>query len=305
MFCQLATDAQLNNPHSVAISSSDQVYISEIRGQRIRKIDRNGIISTVAGTGEPGYNGDGQLAVNAKLCFPCALFVNEDEEVLFCDRNSHRVRKIDKNGIITTIAGNGNGGFNGDGQLATSALLNHPSSVFQYKNEVYIVDCLNHRIRKIDQNGTISTIAGTRNDIYPWAIHVHNDEVYFTDDRNLVCKIQHNGIIQTIAGIEHEREFNGDDKLATECKINNPQSIFIDNDSQIYIADTNNQCIRKIDQNGMMRRVIGSGAFGYSGDVPFDFHQYPHIGPRKKPKIKPFPQAYHDLNVIYSEDMEP
>jgi len=152
----------------------------------------------------------------------------------------------------------------------------------------------------MDQNGMIKTIAGARNDIYPCAIHVHNnDEVYFLDDRNLLCKIQPNGTIETIAGIENEIGFNGDDKLATQCKLNNPQGIFIDDDSQIYMADTNNQCIRRIDQNGMMKRVVGTaGQEGYSGDVLFDFIKYPHVGPRKKVLIKPFPKAYQDLIVI-------
>jgi len=137
--CQLATNAQLNHPHSVVVSSSDQVYISESHGHRIRKIDQRGIISTIAGNGIKGYDGDGQLAVNAKLSYPCALFVTEDDEVLCCDENNHRVRKIDqRNGIITTIAGNGIGGYNGDDQLATSASLNRPSSVFQYKHDIYM-----------------------------------------------------------------------------------------------------------------------------------------------------------------------
>jgi len=80
-------------------------------------------------------------------------------------------------------------------------------------------------------------------------------------------------------------------------QLNGPKGMFIDNDSQIYIADTVNNCIRKIDKNGMMTRVIGTGTRGYSGDVPYDFEKYPHIGPRKK-ALKPFPQAYHDLIVI-------
>ena len=107
-------------------------------------------------------------------------------------------------------------------------------------------------------------------------------------------------MIKTVAGIENERGIE-DDMLATECKLNCPTGIFVDNDSQIYIADSFNHCIRKIDRNGMMRRVIGTGQEGYSGDVPFDFQQYPHIGPRKKSFIKPFPHAYHDLALICVE----
>ena len=298
---QLATNAQLHTPCSVIVSSSDQVYISELFGHRIRKIDQHGIISTIAGTGIQGYNGDGQLAVNAQLYFPCGLFVTEDEEVLIADSSNYRVRKIDRHGIITTIAGTGNYGFDGDGGLATSAKLSNSRSIFQYKNEIYIGDFGNNRIRKIDQNGIISTIAGTENMVVD-AMFVHNDEVYFTDSKSLVFKILPNGSVKIISGINNEEEFNGGDMLATQCKLNFPKGIFVDNDSQVYIADTENHCIRKIDQNGMMRNVIGTACNpGYSDDVPFDFEKYPHIGPRKKQLIKPFAPAYHDLIVICLE----
>ena len=299
---QLATDAQLFSPCSVVVSSSDQVYISDANGHRIRKIDQHGIISTIAGIGIQGYNGDDKLAIQAQLNRPYGLFVTEDEEILIADGFNYRVRKIDRNGIITTIAGSGNYGFDGDGGLATSAKIWDPRSVFQYKNEIYIADSGNNRIRKIDNNGIISTIEGTEKNIYVDSVFVCNDEVYFTDSKSLVFKILQNGIIKTIAGIKSEEGFNGNDMLATQCKLNCPKGIFVDNDSQVYIADTYNHCIRRIDQNGIMRNVIGTaGKEGYSGDVPFDFQKYPHIGPRKKQLIKPFPHAYHDLIVICVE----
>ena len=300
---QLATDAQLNRPCSVVVSSSDQVYISESGGNRIRKIDRNGMISTIAGNGKGNYNGDGQLATNAHLHSPGGLFVTDDDEIFFADCENHRVRKIDRFGIISTIAGNGNDeGFNEDDQLATSASLNYPSSVFQYKNEIYIADSGNSRIRKVDQNGIITTVCvayGLTLD----SIFVHNDEVYFTDGMYQVFKIFPNGTIKAIAGMK-KAGFNGDDMSATECELDYPMGLFIDTDSQIYIADSINHCIRKIDRNGMMRMVVGTGQKGYSGDVPFDFQKYPHIGPRKKSWIKPFPHAYHDLIVTCTEQDE-
>ena len=308
---QLATNAQLSNPRSVVVSSSNQVYISEMRGHRIRKIDQNGIISTVAGTGIQGYNGDGQLAI------PFGLFVTEDEEILFADYGNHRVRKIDQSGKMSNIAGIGRASFsNGDGQLATNAAVNRPKSVFKYKNEIYIAE---YGIRKVDKNGMISTLSGAGN-LNNTSVFVHNDDVYFTDYSyllrinhtdhiHLLRKILPNGTIKTIAGCA-TKGFNGDDMLATQCKLDFPHDIFVDDDSQIYIADTFNHCIRKIDQDGIMRRVVGTAEHaGYSGDVPFDFSKYPHIGPRKKQLIKPFSHAYHDLIVICVEmdfnDYEP
>ena len=295
---QLATDAQLDHPFLVVVSSSDQVYISEYSGGRIRKIDRNGIISTIAGTGIRGYNGDGKFATNAHLYNPRGFFVTEDEELLIADTFNHRVRKVDRNGVITTIAGNAKG-YNGDDQLATNASLDNPTSVFQYKNEIYIADSNNYRIRKVDQNGMISTVWRAMI-IAPKCLFIHNDEMYFTDGLCQLFKVFPNGITKTIAGIKKEAGYNGDDQLATECKLNCPSGIFVD-DSQIYIADAHNSRIRKIDRNGMMRTIVGTGKSGYSGDVPFNFQQYPHIGPRKKQLIKPFPHAYHDLIVKCEE----
>jgi len=156
---QLATRSQLNFPKAVFVSSLNQVYISE--DGRIRKIDRHGIISTIAGTGEEGYNGDDQLAIHAELEGNLGLFVTDDEEVYICDHGNHRVRKIDRFGVISTIAGTGEAGYNGDGILATDARLYYPSNVYIYKNEIYISDTFNQRIRKVLQNGIITTIAGT------------------------------------------------------------------------------------------------------------------------------------------------
>ena len=294
---QLATNAKLRYPTSVVVSSSDQVYIAD--GKRIRKIDRNGIISTIGGTGEEGYSGDDQLAIYAKMS-PFGLFVTDDEEVLFTDSGNHCVRKIDRFGIVSTIAGNGTKGYNGDDQLATTAQLSHPLSVNQYKNEIFISDHGNFRIRKIDPSGIISTIVGPNIINDPTLLFVHNGEVYFTQYDDL-CKFQLNGTIKTIRS-EFNTGFNG----GFMAGLYFPVGIFVDQDSQIYIADTNNHCIRRIDQeDGTMSSVVGTiGKRGYSGDVPFDFQKYPHIGPRQKQKIKPFSNAYHDLIVIYKVSID-
>ena len=179
--------------------------------------------------------------------------------------------------------------------MATTAQLFHPLSVFQYKNEIYISDYGNHRIRKIDTSGIISTIAGPETIVNPDALFVHNDDAVYFIQGDEVRKLQLNGTVKTITRSEHNREVNGNDMLA----LSNPISIFVDQNSQIYIADTNNHCIRKIGQDETMSSIVGTiGEPGYSGDVPFEFKQYPHIGPRKKSKIKTFPKAYHDLIVI-------
>ena len=327
---QLATKAQLSEPRAVVVSSSNQVYISE--GNRIRKIDRNGIISTIAGTGENGFNGDDQLAIHATLNYPCGLFVTEDEEVLFCDCENHRVRKIDRYGMISTIAGKGNVGHSGDHpQPATTASLTGPKSVFQYKNEIYVTH-ENHRIQKIDQNGILTTIAGSGKATYHYTditfngndipateallfglhgIAVHNDEVYFSDMYNFqIRKIDRHGIIRKIAGTGNASEGPAykDGTMALNTPVNYVHGLCVDEDSQIYFSEESNHCVRKIDQNGMVTTIAGTVRTsyyhghmtynGFSGDVPFDFHKYPHIGPRKKkPLIKTFPKSLFDITI--------
>ena len=289
---QLATDAELNRPHTVFVSSSDQVYITDMNGHRIRRIDRNGILSTIAGTGECGYNGEGRLATSAQLNFPTGLFVTEDEQVLFVDRENYRLRKIGRNGIISTIGGKRMG----------KVVLSHcvmPSCVFQYKNEIYFADC--GRIRKMDGNSKISTVAEKQDGNFignPYSMFIHNDTIYFSDYQiPQIRKILPNGMIKVIAGTKRKGHL-GNDMPATQCELDSPREVFVDEDSQVYIADTHNHCIRKIDTNGIMTIVVGTaGQYGYSGDVPFDFQKYPHIGPRKKQLFKTIPNAYHDMIV--------
>jgi len=271
---QLATNARLDHPIAVVVSSSDQVYISS--GKRIRKIDRNGIISTIAGMGISGYNGDDELAIHAQLAHPLELFVTEDEEVLFCDNGNNRVRKVDRNGTITTIAGDGNRRVrHDDGKLATSVSLAGPTHVLQYKNEIYISDYDNGRIRKVDRHGIISTIAGGSDlssiPVFngddklekvkrPDTLFIVNDEIYFSDQNDhCVKKILTTGMIKIIAGTGKRGCEDG--ILAIHTSLFSPHEIFIDEQSQVYIADSFNNRIRKIDQHGMISTIVDKTTF--------------------------------------------
>ena len=315
---QPATSAQLSGPVCVVVSSSNQVYISE-SSHRIRKIDQNGIISTIAGTGEAGYNGNGyrQLAVNAKLNFPRGLFVTEDEEVFIADMSNHRIRKIDRNGIITTIAGTSARSKKkklsqaGKYQLATSTPILNPTSVFQYKNEIYLTDMGNNVIRKISQDGKITTIntkegnnALDNMDMSPYFIVVFNDELFVSyHGKHMVRKIHlSNGTVETLIGNGNAGS-SGDGSLAIHALLHHPATIFVD-DSQVYIAEYSNNRIRRIDRNGIVDTIVGTGERGYSGDVPFDFSKYPHIGPKTKQLIKPFPKALFDITIRTDSDSE-
>ena len=283
---QLATDAQLSGPIAVFVSSNDEVYISDYLGHRIRKILRDGTITTIAGTGVSGYSGDGGLAVNAQIDSCTGLFVTDDGEVYLCDFGNQRIRKIDRSGIISTVAGTGAHGYNGDGISATQAQLNNPMDLYVYKNEVYISDYSNSRIRKMDQDGIITTVAGTgvsgyngddqlatlANLYYPHSLVVEDDCITFNDSENQrVRRVLADGTIQTIAG-------TGQKSASTSnlTDVNTPTGLSIEK-SQIYISDSLSR-VCKIGPNGKIETIAGSGVKGYSGDVPFDFNTNPHRG---------------------------
>lgn len=158
-----ASTAQLYRPGLLCVDGSGNIYIPDTYNNRIRKITAaTGVISTIAGTGTPGYNGDGQLAINAQVSFPLAVTVNAAGDVYFTDGNN-RIRKISAaTGNISTVAGNGTLGFSGDGAAATTAQLNQPQGIcLDAAGNLYIADYGSNRIRKVSRiTGVITSIAG-------------------------------------------------------------------------------------------------------------------------------------------------
>ena len=159
-----AISAELNGPNSVAVDSSGNVYIADYNNSRIRKITvSTGVISTIAGTGTGGYSADGGAATSAEINYPMGVALDSSNNVYIADTNNYRIRKITvSSGVITTVAGNGTGGFSGDGGAATSAELYFPEGVSIDKSgNVFIADADNSRVRKVTAStGVISTVAG-------------------------------------------------------------------------------------------------------------------------------------------------
>ncbi len=154
-----AINANLSYPRDVAIDASGNLYIADHDNQRIRKVDSNGIIITVAGNGSAGYSGDGGAAIDAKLNNPEKIAVDGLGNLYIADITNNRIRKVDNKGIISTFAGNGNFGYNADYCLATKASLALPHGIaVDYIGNLYIADRENHRIRKVDTNGIITTV---------------------------------------------------------------------------------------------------------------------------------------------------
>ncbi len=158
-----AKDAQLNAPTGIAIDGSGNIYFCDTRNHRVRKIGTDGKIQTIAGKGEKGETGDGGKAVEAKLNSPTGVAVDAAGNVYIADQMNHRIRKVDKDGVITTVAGTGLPGYSGNGGLATRAQLFYPCCIaLDKQGNLFIADRTNNRVRRVDaQTGTISLAAGT------------------------------------------------------------------------------------------------------------------------------------------------
>ncbi|MFH0907421.1 MAG: MBG domain-containing protein [bacterium] len=240
------------------------------------------LITTVAGTGTDGYSGDGGAATNARLNFAANVAVGPSNTWVIADTANNRIRNVDAQGVITTVAGNGSFGYSGDGAAATNAMLGLPNGVaMDEAGNVYISDTENHRVRKVDTSGIITTIAGTgtAGDTgdggaatnaqlnFPKSVAVDGiGNVYVADsENNRIRKVDTNGVITTLAG-NGIYDFGGDGGPATNASLQAPTSVAPDQDGNVYIADRYNNRIRKVDDGGIITTVAGNGSFGYSGD---------------------------------------
>src|SRR6185312_3840189 len=147
--------------HGVAIDHQGRVVIADTYNRRIRRVDA-GVLTTIAGNGAFGFSGDGGPATSATLSTPYYLAVDSQDRVLISDLANNRIRRIETDGTINTIVGNGTAGFSGDGGPATAAEINQPYGIaVDAQDNIYVADETNQRIRKITAGGTISTVAGT------------------------------------------------------------------------------------------------------------------------------------------------
>lgn len=279
-----ATTALINLPYAVAADGSGNVYIADHDNHRIRKVDPSGIITTIAGTGTGSYFGDGGAATLARIQKPRAVAIDPAGNVVFSDYGNNRIRKINvTTGIITTIAGTGGiPAFSGDGGPATAAQLGYAWGIaYDAAGNLYIADNQNCRIRKVTPAGIISTIAGNGSCFisgdggpaiaarvqYPTGVAVDGTgNIYIADNgNNRVRKINTSGTISTIAG-SPTYGFSGDGGPGTAAMVSSPVGIATDPSGNVYIADQNNNRIRKINTAGIISTYAGNGTPGYAGD---------------------------------------
>jgi large repetitive protein len=282
-----ATNASIFLPFGIALDSLGNLYIADSGNNRIRVVKATtGVISTIAGSGSLGATGDGGPAIQAALSGPTSVAVDGAGNIFVCDSGNNVVREIaHDSGIITTIAGRlGQTGFSGDGSQATAATLNSPNGIaLDAFGNLFIADTANNVVRRVDAlSGMISTVSGTGTAGFngdnisaktarlnaPWSIASDSSgNLYIADQGNhRIRKVNGAGLITTIAGTG-VGGFTGDGGAASLAMLNAPAAVVIDPAADIYIADSGNNRIRKVNGlTGVITTVAGTTTQSISGD---------------------------------------
>jgi cysteine-rich repeat protein len=221
-----ATSATLAAPHGIAVDGDGNLYIAETYNHVVQRVRPGGEIAIIAGTGLGSFGGDGGPAVAAQLAFPHDVAVDAAGAVFILDNENCRIRRVDPDGTITTIAGTGSCGYDGDGGPATAAELSYPEGLaLDGAGNLYIADTGNVRVRRVNAAGTISTVAG-----------------------------------------DGSSGFGGDGGPAIEAQFAAPRGLVVDGAGNLYIADTGNRRVRKVSAAGTVTTIAGTGASGAAGD---------------------------------------
>ncbi|MES9895786.1 MAG: Ig-like domain-containing protein, partial [Candidatus Thiodiazotropha endolucinida] len=286
----------------IAIDEKGNIYIAERSNDQVVKISSSGRRTIVAGTGDRGSSGDGGLAIEAQLHFPSDVELGPNGNIYILDQGNHTVRMVDQNGVISTIAGNGEEGFSGDEGSAINASLSLPTAILTSNDgTLYIADTGNNRIRRVSVDGVISTFAGDGTEGFsgdggdavnaslnsPRGISIGpNGSFYIADMRNhRVRKIDMQGIISTVVG-NGEQGYSGDHGPATDAQLYNPTAVAVLNNGSFYIADSTNHRIRFVNSGGTITTAAGNGENGDSGDQ----------GPASKASLA------NPTDILFSED---
>lgn len=278
-----AVRAKLNLPSGLAVDKKGNLYISDRSNDRIRVVDKKGVIRTYAGSGIAGFQGDAGPALKAQLDKPFGIALDEAENLYIADRNNNRVRKVSPEGIITTVAGDGGFFFMGDNGPAYRASVAAPTGVaVDKKGNLYIADRNNNRIRLVDKLGMIRTVAGTGQQDYngesetaretnlylPFGLTVDSNDNLLVIDRShyRIRRIDpKSGKVDTIAG-NGLKLFAGDGGPATGATLSFPHGMFVDKNDNLIFSDKGHYRIRKITPKGIISTIGGNGRRGNVGN---------------------------------------
>ena len=261
--------------NGIAVDGNGNIFVADTFNNRVRKISTNGNVTTVAGNGQLGYAGDGNSGPVAQLAFPQSLALDSAGNLYIGE--AYDIRKLSPNGVISTIAGNGNSLI--DGALAINAPIGFTVGLaVDGAGNLYVADPLFNRVRVITGN-TIRTVAGvgtagfsgdggpaTAAELnYPVSVAINSaGNILIADEYNLRIRKVTAGIITTIAGRTH---FAGDNGTATAALMHLPESVISDAAGNMFIADTDNHRIRKVTPAGIISTIAGSGNCAYTGDT--------------------------------------
>lgn len=224
-----AAKAQFNSPSAMALGPDGSLYLSDSSNNRIRRIAPDGTVSTVAGIGTAGESGDGKPALQAQLNDPWDMAFDPQGGLVWVERLGQVIRRLDmKTGTLSTLAGTGQLGFSGDGGPATRAQLNQPHGLaFDHEGNLYLTDIHNHRLRRIDHaTGVITTLAGTG-----------------------------------------ERKPTPEGAKALGTPISGPRAVAVDAEDRIWILLRDGHALLRLERDGTLTHVIGTGTKGNSGDL--------------------------------------
>jgi streptogramin lyase len=278
--------AQLANPYGLVRGPDGALYVCEVGNHVIRRVARDGTISTVAGSGRRGYAGDGGLALQAQLNEPYEVRFDRAGNLFFVEMKNHLVRRVDAaTKLISTVAGTGQPGFGGDGGPATRAQFNQPHSIqFSPGGDLFICDIGNHRVRRVDmRTGVVTTFAGTgakelpadgalfaRAPLFgPRALDFDREGNLWLALRegNAVFKLDlRAGTLQRVAGTG-QKGFTGNGGPARLATLSGPKGLSVGPDGNVYLADTESHSVRMLDvKRGTLELIAGTGARGDGPD---------------------------------------
>ncbi len=269
-----ATSARLS-PRDIAVGPDGSFYIADynFNNYRVRRVGSNGIITTVAGNGQPGFSGDGGPATEARLQ-PNGVALGLDDSLYIADGSNNRIRRVGPDGIINTVVGNGQSAFSGDGGPAIAAGLRPCDLVLGADGSLYIADCANNRIRRVGPDGIINTVAGngqfafsgdggpaTSAGLGPCYLALGSDGSLYIADcaNNRIRRMGPDGIITTVAG-NGQFAFSGDGGPATSAGIV-PSGVEVGPDGSLYIASEKFGRIRRVGPEGIITTIVGNGNF--------------------------------------------